>query len=294
MYTIPNEADAGNSSQAEPDKVDFDILSLGVAEDGVVESGCAVTAQGSPDQTVAVAAGFVIVAGVMVAVAAGNVSMAAADGSNPRFDLVWVDNTGTKGKTDGTAAAAPVIPAIPTNSVPLAVVYRATSNNTIATADIIDKRLKVPENQRVQSTADMATRATTVLADITGLKFAVRANATYYLKALIPYSIQATTAVGVRIGATFPAGIGVGNVNAPLALTTGNTGSGSFNTSGGSASIGSGVVATGTTRQMAILDMIIRPTSDGTVQIQYGAELGTTTGSIVVHSRAIALLWRVG
>ena len=118
-FTIPNEADAFHPDQAEPDKADIDILVAGHGGTGVV-SGCAVTAQGSPNMTVAVAAGSVIVAGVEAAVASGNVTITAADGTHARFDLVVANSSGTKSATAGTPAASPVFPAIPGSSVVLA------------------------------------------------------------------------------------------------------------------------------------------------------------------------------
>ena len=42
-FTIPNEADAFNANQAEPDSVDFDILTFGSGVTGVF-AGCAGTA----------------------------------------------------------------------------------------------------------------------------------------------------------------------------------------------------------------------------------------------------------
>lgn len=142
-FIIPNEADAFNANQAEPDSVDFDILAAGIGGSGVL-SGCAVTAQGSPDMTVAVAAGVIKVGAVVVAVTSGNVTIGTADGTNPRFDLITVNNSGTKACTAGTAAASPVFPAIPSNSVVLAAVYVPASDTTIATNQITDKRNLLP------------------------------------------------------------------------------------------------------------------------------------------------------
>lgn len=142
-FTIPNEADAFNVNQAEPDSVDFGILADGIQGDGVI-SGCAVTAQGSPDMTVAVASGNIKVGSVVVAVASGNVTIGTADATNPRFDLITVNNSGTKACTAGTAAAQPVFPAIPASSVVLAAVYIPASDTTIATNQITDKRAMLP------------------------------------------------------------------------------------------------------------------------------------------------------
>lgn len=139
-YTIPNEADAFNINQAEPDKVDFDIILAGHDRTGVV-SGCAVTAQGTPDMTVAVASGTVTVEGTEAGVSAGNVNITAADGTNPRLDLIVSNNSGTLSATAGTAAAEPVFPSVPASSAVLAAVYVPANDTTIANNQIIDKRV---------------------------------------------------------------------------------------------------------------------------------------------------------
>lgn len=139
-FTIPNVADAFHAAQAQVDTVDLDIVVAGVAGTGVV-SGCAVTAQGAPDMTLAVASGVVKVGAVVVAVSAGNVTITAAHATNPRFDLVVVDNAGTKSVTAGTAAASPSFPAIPANSVVLAAVYVPATDTAIQSNQLVDKRM---------------------------------------------------------------------------------------------------------------------------------------------------------
>ena len=54
-FRIPNKTTDALQDLAEPDVVDFHILAGGYDRTGVV-TGCAVTAQGTPDMTVAVAA----------------------------------------------------------------------------------------------------------------------------------------------------------------------------------------------------------------------------------------------
>lgn len=139
-FTIPNVGVAGFADQAEPDSVDIDILTAGHALSGVI-SGCAVTPQGSPDMTVAVAVGTVIVAGASVAVTAGNVTITTAHATLPRKDLVVVSNAGAKSVTAGTAAAQPLKPAIPANSIVLAEVYVPAADAAINANQITDKRV---------------------------------------------------------------------------------------------------------------------------------------------------------
>lgn len=141
-FTIPNSPDAAFADQAEPDAQDLRIITDGSAGTGVL-TGCAVTAQGSPDMTVAVAAGGVIVAGAYAAVTAGNVTITAADGTNPRFDLIVVSSAGVKSATAGTASSNPVFPTIPASSVVLAAVYVPASDTAINSNQIVDKRVSV-------------------------------------------------------------------------------------------------------------------------------------------------------
>ena len=141
-FQILNQADAANADQAEPDSVDIDILVAAFAASGVV-SGCAVTAQGTPDLTVAVASGTALVAGASVAVTGANATIGAANGSNPRFDLITINNSGTIATTAGTAAANPVFPAIPANSIVLAAVYVPALDTAINSNQITDKRILI-------------------------------------------------------------------------------------------------------------------------------------------------------
>lgn len=138
-FTIPDNDEAFHANQAIWMQTDINAIIAGIGGDGVV-SGCAVTAQGSPDMTVAVAAGYIRVAGAYVAVTVGNVTITTADATNPRIDLVVVSNAGAKSVTAGTAAANPKAPDIPANSVLLAMVYVPATDTTIASNQITDKR----------------------------------------------------------------------------------------------------------------------------------------------------------
>ena len=106
-----------------------------------VLTGCLIEEQGTPDQTAKMSAGKVLVSGLYYSIAADDsISFTNADATNPRWDLVSVDSSGTVTVTDGTAAATPVAPSLPSDDVPLAMVYRAATDNVINEADIYDVR----------------------------------------------------------------------------------------------------------------------------------------------------------
>jgi hypothetical protein len=109
---------------------------------GGVFAGGAVTAQGTPDQTVAVSAGSIITPeGKRYAFgASATLAASAADATHPRIDIVYVTSAGVVTYLAGTAAASPAQPSTPANGTILAAVARAANDNTIATADITDQR----------------------------------------------------------------------------------------------------------------------------------------------------------
>jgi len=118
----------------------MDALVDGISGKNCVLSGCGCTPQGSPDMTVAVAAGEVLSNGALFSVSSGNVTIGAADGTNPRFDLIVANSSGTKAVRAGTASATPKPPARTANDVLLAVVYVPASDTTIAGNQIVDLR----------------------------------------------------------------------------------------------------------------------------------------------------------
>lgn len=141
-FTIPDAPAAAFQDQARLYSATLDILTGGPRLTGV-QSGCAVTAQGSPNMTVAVAVGVVRIAGRRVSVVAGNVTITAANATNPRIDLITVDTTGTKAAVAGTAAAVPLEPAVPAGRVVLAQVYVPANGTTIGSSQIVDRGLAV-------------------------------------------------------------------------------------------------------------------------------------------------------
>ncbi len=163
-FTIPNQADAMVPAQAAVDKVDIDMLVSGFVGSGVMTAAdCEVTAQVSPNMTVAVAAGTMTVYGTAgVTVSAGNVTITTADATYPRFDLILVDSSGVKTALAGTPAANPVFPAVTFTKVCIAVVYVAAGATSIVSGAIIDKRLFVGVGGNMQFTGTMIVSGNTI------------------------------------------------------------------------------------------------------------------------------------
>jgi hypothetical protein len=104
-------------------------------------SGAAVTAQGSPNMTVAVAKGAVMSNGALRAVTAGNVTIDDADSALSRLDLVVADSNGAKQVRKGTASATPQIGGFQGGDVPLALIYVPPGATSITTDKMMDVRV---------------------------------------------------------------------------------------------------------------------------------------------------------
>lgn len=144
-HSIPNQAVASFLRQGAIYAADWDAMVAALAGDGVL-AGLTCSAQGSPNMTVAVAAGQGRIGGYYPYVIAQNASIAAAHSTLPRFDLISLDYNGTITVTQGTAAAAPISPNIPSNSISLAQVYVAAGATSISSAAITDKRFVLPDD----------------------------------------------------------------------------------------------------------------------------------------------------
>lgn len=140
-WTLPNKGVGQNDLQSLLFAQYLDALLAGIDGVDCVLAGCACTAQGSPDMTVAVAKGSVLSAGALLPVTAGNVTITTANGSNPRLDLIVVDSSGAKQVRAGTAAAAPVPPTRTANDVVIAMVYVPATDTTISSTQISDLRV---------------------------------------------------------------------------------------------------------------------------------------------------------
>jgi hypothetical protein len=106
-----------------------------------VIAGCAVTAQGAPNMTVAVAAGTVCSNLKWFAVTAGNGTITTAHATLPRIDLVVATSAGAVAVRAGTANANPKPPARSANDVILAAVLVLAADTTIEADKITDLRV---------------------------------------------------------------------------------------------------------------------------------------------------------
>jgi hypothetical protein len=140
VHTVPDYGEPQNNLQAAYMQEYLEVLIAAINGQDCVLSGGAVSAQGSPDMTVAVAKAGVLSAGALFAVAAGNATITTADATNPRIDLVVVNSSGALAVRAGTPAAAPKPAARSTNDVVLAAVYVPANDTTISSAQIVDMR----------------------------------------------------------------------------------------------------------------------------------------------------------
>lgn len=149
---VPNAPAASFPNQARLDSGDIAVIAQGLAGDGVI-SGCAVTAQGSPNMTVAVAAGYVRIGGAGVAVTAGNVTVTSNSSGLTRVDLVVVNNSGTKSVLAGTPGTSPLWPSA-SGYVILARIEVPSGVSAITSAHITDKRAVVQLDSLVVNVKD--------------------------------------------------------------------------------------------------------------------------------------------
>jgi hypothetical protein len=107
-----------------------------------VYTGLGVTQQTVADMTVKVAAGTIYMAnGDRFTPSANNaLAVTAADATNPRIDIVYVNSSGVIAYLAGTAAASPSAPSVPTGGQELAKITVAANATTVVAANITLRR----------------------------------------------------------------------------------------------------------------------------------------------------------
>jgi len=208
-FDIPNYGDTAIPEQARLYAADLQMLTQTASLTGT-KSGLQVAAQGSPNMTVQVGSGEIYWLNSVVAVAAGNVTITAANATNPRIDLVVVDSSGVKSAVAGTAAAVPTSPAIPANSVVLAQVFVPANDTTISTAQIKDRRIvvQVPSvagaTNIVRKTAIETVASSATLQDDNHLFFTMTSNGIWQVKCFV-FATSASNAA-MKFNWSVPAG----------------------------------------------------------------------------------------
>lgn len=140
-WTLPDKGEGQSDIQSICFQEYLDALVAGINGTECVLVGCAITAQGTPDLTVACAKGAVLTLGVLRAVTAANFTIAAAHATLPRIDLCVIDSTGAKVTRAGTAAAAPKPPARTAGDVTLAAIWVPAADTTISSDQITSLRV---------------------------------------------------------------------------------------------------------------------------------------------------------
>jgi hypothetical protein len=146
-FFVPNAQDVTQPALAEPDRIDFNIS--GNARWGVL-SGCLVTVAGT---TATNTPGVVLVNGVLVEVTGGQNSSVGSGGTQDRFDLIGVDDTGKLVTVPGSPSLDPVFPDPPLNVTVLAAVGASAGGGNYAD-NVIDKRNMLADSLKTKLSPD--------------------------------------------------------------------------------------------------------------------------------------------
>jgi hypothetical protein len=124
--------------------------------------------------------------------------------------------------------------------------------------------------------------------DATGLAFPVASGNTYSFAFDVLWKTAAVTN-GIKLGLTFPSAVIV-TATATIPVAADGTASDlkGWITSSGDSVIGTGAQATGTT-YLATIEGTIRPSANGTLQVQYAGELSTTQG-VTIQQESVGIM----
>ena len=130
----------------------------------------------------------------------------------------------------------------------------------------------------VKLTADQ-TRNSATLANVTGAALSVVAGNYYRFVFRVVFRSDTAT-VGIRLGLTTPAfSVCTARADIPIAADGAAGGTQGWITSSGDSVIGTGVQAVNTD-YLAIIEGVIKPTANGSLQLQFATETGTTVVTV--------------
>lgn len=138
----------------------------------------------------------------------------------------------------------------------------------------------------VELPADVSSSASTSFQDITGFSFSVVAGQAYRFYALLLFDASANT-IGMRASLTGPASptrLAYHTRTVPGATTGGAVGANNAQFTNGQNSYDVGTTSTaavGTTGNLCIIEGIIIPSADGSVQFRFAPETNTSGGTVI-------------
>lgn len=160
----------------------IDALVAGAKGDGAMGAG-SITGTGS-DKVISLPADVYFIGGVPVAVGSTTKTPSDGDSTNPRIDIITAKNDGTYVLTEGTAAANPKAPAIPSNSVLVARTYMPAGATQIETGpttsntkgNVFDARVPIGGRVRVVDRITSQTAYNTTSSETTVYTYSIPAG----------------------------------------------------------------------------------------------------------------------
>jgi hypothetical protein len=288
-FSLPDKGEGANDLQSILFQEYLDVLIDALQGIDHVISGLAVTAQGSPNMTVAVAAGVACSNRGWFDVTGANGTITTADATNPRLDIVVITSAGAIAVRAGTPGATPKPPALTANDVALAVVYVPAADTTIATNQITDLRvIRPPDPAYIRADATRTytsnTSSQAIFTSPAGGTLTLPTG-TYRVKGLLSFSAMENVAASNRLINLLGAGtatvgswlwdaVGIDGATGTAAAKSGST----MVTSTSPASIVTGVVN-------AALQVLI----NGTFEVTTGGTLIPSTTMAVAAASVLAI-----
>lgn len=112
-------------------------FALAARGNGVDQNGgaLAVTAEGTPSMAVNIGVGWAVVSGQVVALRAATTLTFVAPVTDPRIDLIVINQLGVVSAVAGTENASPSAPSVPSDSLEIAKIHHVTTETHIDNTD---------------------------------------------------------------------------------------------------------------------------------------------------------------